>query len=132
MLIAKSGVETTVNGDFNPGTFVQRLNETGGFSGANLVWAAVSNAAPNFQFVTKVSLSGQSQAQKLARIQELLNQGYYVVAEVKGNTGQHWVAIDGIDGNRVLMMDPGSQATDMWNQYNWTNTSELAYFRVTA
>lgn len=132
MLIAKSGVETTVNGDFNPGTFVQRLNETGGFSGANLVWAAVSNAAPNFQFVTKVSLSGQSQAQKLARIQELLNQGYYVVAEVKGNTGQHWVAIDGIDGNRVLMMDPGSQATDMWNQYNWANTSELAYFRVTA
>ena len=132
MLIAKSGVETTVNGDFNPGTFVQRLNETGGFSGANLVWAAVSNAAPNFQFVTKVSLSGQSQAQKLARIQELLNQGYYVVAEVKDTTGQHWVAIDGIDGNRVLMMDPGSQATDMWNQYNWTNTSELAYFRVTA
>lgn len=132
MLIAKSGVATTVNGDFNPGTFVQKLNDTGGFTGALLVWNAVSNAAPNFVFQNKISVAGQTQQQKLQAIQNLLNQGYYVVAEVKGSTGEHWVAIDGIDGDRVLMMDPGSQSTDMWSQYNWQNTSQLAYFQVTA
>lgn len=131
MLIAKSGVATTVDGDFNPGTFVQKLNATGGFSGANLIWAAVSNAAPNFVFQTKITLAGQSQSQKLETIRNLVNQGYYVVVEVKGNTGQHWVAVDGVSGNTILMMDPASQSTNMWNQYNWENTSELAYFAVT-
>lgn len=131
MLIAKSGVATTVDGDFNPGTFVQKLNATGGFSGANLIWAAVSNAAPNFVFQTKITLAGQSQSQKLETIRNLVNQGYYVVVEVKGNTGQHWVAVDGVDGNTILMMDPASQSTNMWSEYNWQNTSELAYFAVT-
>ena len=131
MLIAKSGVATTVDGDFNPGTFVQKLNATGGFSGANLIWAAVSNAAPNFVFQTKRTLAGQSQSQKLETIRNLVNQGYYVVVEVKGNTGQHWVAVDGVDGNTILMMDPASQSTNMWSEYNWQNTSELAYFAVT-
>ena len=132
MLIAKSGVATTVNGDFNPGTFVQKLNQTGGFTGALLLWNAVSNAAPNFVFQNKVSIDGQTQQQKLATIQNLLNQGYYVVAQVKGYDGEHWVAIDGVEGNRILMMDPGSQSTDMWNEYIPSNTIELAYFQVTA
>ena len=74
---------------------------------------------------------GQSQSQKLETIRNLVNQGYYVVVEVKGNTGQHWVAVDGVDGNTILMMDPASQSTNMWSEYNWQNTSELAYFAVT-
>ena len=132
MLIAKSQVETTVDGDFNPGSFVKRLNQTGGFSGALLNWSAVSNAAPNFKFVQKISVAGQSKTQKLQQIRNLVNQGYYVVVEVKGNTGEHWVAVDSVDGDKVTMMDPGSQATDMWNRYNWSNTSTVAYFRVTS
>ena len=130
MLIAKSGVDVNVDGDFNPGTFVQKLNQVGGFQGANFVWGSVSSVAPNFQFVNKTYVSGQSQQQKLSTLQGLLDQGYYVVAEVKGNTGQHWVAIDGIDGNTILMMDPASQSTSMWQQYNWANTSQYAYFKV--
>ncbi len=130
MLIAKSGVDVNVDGDFNPGTFVQKLNQIGGFDGSNFIWSSVSSVAPNFQFVAKTYVSGQSQQQKLSTLQGLLDQGYYVVAEVKGNTGQHWVAIDGIDGNNILMMDPASQSTSMWQQYNWANTSQYAYFKV--
>lgn len=130
MLIAKSGVSVNVDGDFNPGTFVQALNSVDGFEGANFRWYKVSSVAPDFQYVGKVSVSGQSQAQKLSSLQNLLNQGYYVVAEVKGNTGQHWVAVDGINGSNVLMMDPASQSTSMWSQYDWRNTSQYAYFRV--
>lgn len=130
MLIAKSGVAVNVDGDFNPGSFVQKLNQVGGFQGANFVWGSVSRVAPNFQYVGKSHVSGQSQQQKLSTLQGLLAQGYYVVAEVKGNTGQHWVAIDGISDNTVLMMDPASQSTSMWQQYNWVNTSQYAYFKV--
>ena len=130
MLIAKSGVAVNVDGDFNPGTFVQKLNQVNGFDGANFRWYSVSSVAPNFHYLGKAQVAGQSQSQKLSTLKSLLDQGYYVVAEVKGNTGQHWVAIDGIDGNNILMMDPASQSTSMWTQYDWRNTSEYAYFSV--
>lgn len=130
MLIAKSGVQTTVDGEFNPGTFVQKLNANGGFVGANLQWAKVSVAAPNFVYQGSVQISGLSKEEKLNKINNLLSSGYYVVAEVKGSTGQHWVAIDSVSGNTVNMMDPGSTSTDMWKQYNWKNTSRLSYFKV--
>lgn len=130
MLIAKSGVAVNVDGDFNPGSFVQKLNQVGGFQGASLVWGSVDKVAPNFQFVGKYYVLGQSQQQKLSTLQNLLAQGYYVVAEVKGETGSHWVAVDGINDSTVLMMDPASQSTSMWQQYNWVNTSQYAYFKV--
>ena len=130
MLIEKSGVDTNINGEFNPGTFVEYLNDHNGFSGGNLIWASVSNAAPSFVFQQKISVSGYSRDQKLQRIQELLDQGYYVVSEVKGNTGQHWVAIDSVSNDTIRMMDPGSTSTDMWAEYPWGNTSTIAYFKV--
>ena len=130
MLIAKSGVPTNVNGQFNPGTFVQKLNSSGGFVGADFVWASVSSIAPKFVFQNKINISGLSREQKLAKIKELLDSGYYVVAEVKGKTGQHWVAIDSVNGSNVKMMDPGSSSTDLWKQYNYINTSQLAYYKV--
>ena len=130
MLIAKSGAATTLGANFNPGTFVQAMNSSGGFSGANFVWNNVSAVSNNFQFVSKMDISGQTREQKLQAITNLVNQGYYVVAEVKGDTGQHWVAIDNVEGSTVHMLDPGSQSSNMWEQYDWHNTSQLAYFRV--
>lgn len=131
MQIAKSGVKTNI-ANFNPGTFVQFLNKNGGFdSVGNFVWATATKAAPSFQYVGQVGVSGMTKEQKLAKIKELVNnKGIYVVAEVKGNTGQHWVAIDSVTGSNINMMDPGSNATNMWSQYNWKNTSILAYYRV--
>lgn len=130
MLIAKSGVETNIS-NFNPGTFVEFLNNNGGFaSGGNFVWSSATLAAPSFKYQGQISVSGYTREQKLSKIKELLDQGAYVTAEVKGNTGQHWVAIDAISGNNVIMMDPGSQSTDLWGQYDWRNTSRLAYYKV--
>ena len=72
-----------------------------------------------------------SREQKLNKIKELTSQqGVYVVAEVKGNTGQHWVAVEGVNGSSVQMIDPASDNKDMWDQYNWANTSTLAYYKV--
>ena len=130
MLVAKSGVPTVLN-EFNPGTFVEYLNSHGGFvAGGNFVWASVAKVAPSFQFVDRAYVSGYSKNQKLKVLSELMSKGYYVVAEVKGNTGQHWVAVDAIAGETIVMMDPGSSSTDMWAQYNWRNTSTFAYFKA--
>ena len=130
--IAKSGVQTNVSGAFNPGTFVQFLSNNGGFdSGGSLVdYTLATRAAPDFKYQGRVDVMGLSRAEKLAKIKELLSQGAYIVAEVKGNTGQHWVAIDSVEGDNVKMMDPGSKSTDMWSEYNWANTSILNYYKV--
>lgn len=129
MLIKKSGVETKVN-PFNPGTFVQALNQNGGFVGADFYWGKTTTVAPGFVYQDKMYIKNMSKQEKFNRIKGLLEQGYYVVAEVKGDTGQHWVAIDGIQGNDVLMMDPASNSKIMWNQYNPVNTSTLGYYKV--
>lgn len=130
MLIAKSGVPTVLT-DFNPGTFVEYLSQHGGFvRGGNFVWDSTTLVAPTFKHQNIYSVSGYSKQQKLNKIVELMNNGCYITAEVKGNTGQHWVAIDAVEGTTVIMMDPGSASTDLWAQYNWQNTSKLACYKV--
>lgn len=130
MQIARSGVETNVEGEFNPGTFVQFLNKNGGFDGASLKYAPISLAAPRFKYVNSVDVSGYSKEGKLQYLADLINKGYYVVAEVKGTTGQHWVAPVSISNGTITMMDAGSKSTDMWTEYYWGNTSRFVYFKV--
>lgn len=131
MLIAKSKVTTIVSGTFDPGTFVQALSANGGFdNNGNLQWNAVSRVAPNFIYQNSQNIKNYSKQQKLGAINNLLNQGYYVVAEVKGDTGQHWVAIDSVNGNNINMFDPGSSSSNMWSEYNWKNTSRIVYFKA--
>ena len=59
-----------------------------------------------------------------------MDQGYYPICEVMGNTGQHWVAIDRVEGDNVIMMDPGSEAVNLWSQYDWNNTSKVIYYKA--
>ena len=130
--IARSGVSTNIS-NFNPGTFVEYLNRNGGFSaGGNFNWASAEKVAPTFHYGGQISLAGMTREQKLAKIREMSSMpGVYIVCEVRGNTGQHWVAIDHVEGNTVIMNDPGGNTgTDMWGYYNWVNTSTLAYYKV--
>ena len=130
MLIAKSGVPTNIQGEFNPGSFVKYLNNHGGFIGANFVWSSVSKAAPTFKYKGDTNLFGRSKSEKIRLIKEKLDAGYYVVIEVKRPTGQHWVAVDRVEGNNIIMMDPASKETIVWNKYNPSNTSMMKYFKV--
>lgn len=131
MLIAKSGVPVNID-PFNPGTFVEFLNSHGGFaSGGNFMWGVATQAAPSFHYQGQISIAGMSQEAKLNKIKEIVSQpNVYAVVEVKGNTGQHWVAIDSVTGSTINMMDPSSDSTDMWGQYNWNNSSTIAYYKV--
>ncbi len=132
ILIEKSGVNTTII-PFNPGTFVEALNSNGGFDGkGNLYYAPISTVVPNFKYVGNVNLRGKTRAEKLEQIKQYQNQGYYLTIEVKGATpgNQHWVAILGVDGNNVNIVDPASDKTDLWSAYEWSKTSQFNYFKV--
>ena len=130
MLISKSGVQTNIP-NFNPGTFVEYLNAHGGFAdGGNFLWASATNVAPSFKWQGKIELAGKNQQQKFDAIKYEVDNGGYLACEVAGRTGQHWVAVDSISGNQIMMLDPGTNANNMWQQYNWTNTTQCSVYKV--
>ena len=132
ILIEKSGVNTTIS-PFNPETFVETLNKNGGFDGSeNLQYAAVRKAVLGFKYVGNVNLIGKSRSEKLATISQYFGQGYYLTVEVKGATqgSQHWVAITGIDSVNIMMVDPASSQTIMWNAYDIGKTTQFNYFKA--
>ncbi len=133
ILIQKSGVDTGNIIPFNPGTFVEALNNNGGFdNNGNLKYAAVSKVVPNFKYEGNVNLRKKTKEEKLALISQYYNQGYYLTAEVKGASpgNQHWVAIIGINDKNIVMVDPATNHTDMWNAYEFSKTSQFNYFKV--
>lgn len=130
ILIQKSGVTNPIT-PFNPGSFVESLNKNNGFdSNGNLQYAAISKGVPDFQYVGRVTLVGKTQKQKLELIKQYQNQGFYLAMEVLGDTGQHWVAIMNVVGNEIKMVDPSTDNIDVWNTYNWKNSSQFVYFQA--
>lgn len=133
ILIEKSGVPTPNIEPFNPGTFVETLNKNGGFDErGNLYYGPISKVVPNFKYVGNVNLRGKIRSEKLALITQYVNAGYFVTEEVKGATpgNQHWVAVTGVNGNNVIMVDPASNQTDMWSAYEWSKSSQFNYFKA--
>lgn len=132
ILIEKSGVNTLIQ-PFNPGTFVEELNKHSGFdSSGNLSYSAVNKAVPGFKYAGNVNLRNKSKDEKLLLIKQYLDNGYFITAEVKGATPghQHWVAVTSIDDTDVIMVDPASEQTVMWNAYNYIKTSQFNYFKI--
>ena len=132
ILIKKSGISTPIK-NFNPGTFVMELNKNGGFDGyGNLQYGSITRVVSNFKYVGKVKLKGKTREEKLSLITQYYNNGYYITAEVLGatETNQHWVAITGVNGNNIIMVDPGTDQTDMWSAYEFGKTSQFNYFKV--
>lgn len=132
ILIEKSGVSTPMV-PFNPGTFVEALNKKGGFdSNGNLQYAAVNKVVTEFKYVGNVNLRNKTREEKLSIISQYYNQGYYLTVEVKGATegNQHWVAVTGINGNNIIIVDPASDRTDMWSAYEWSKTTQFNYFKA--
>ena len=132
ILIKKSGVPTKDIYPFNPGTFVTALNNVYGFDGANLQYGPISKVVPDFVYQGRINLRDKTKSEKLALIKRYYEEGYYLATEVAGatETAQHWVAIDNVVGDKVYMLDPGSDATNMWRQYDWNKTTQFVYFKA--
>ena len=133
ILIKKSEVPTKDIYPFNPGTFVTALNNVYGFDGANLQYGPISKVVPGFVYQDRVILRDKSKSEKFSTIKKYYESGYYIAIEVAGatETEQHWVALDYVTDNKIVMLDPGSDATDMWSQYDWNKTTQFVYFKAT-
>ncbi len=125
ILMVHSG--SVKSSSFTPRTLVNYLNQNGGFDrSGNLQWYVLTQYAPDFQYKGYEALSG-SKSSKTAKIRNLLAQGYYIIAQV--NYGQHFAAVDTVVDNTVIMMDPGSNATDMFEKYTAAGVTSLRLFR---
>lgn len=111
---------------FNPGTFVQELNNVGAFDswGAIASWAKVTEVIPEVKFVKSGSFSSTTQSGKAQEILSVINEGYYVIC----NVGGHWVFVEGVNGSDVYMIDSAKDEILMFAGYSNSNiTSWQAY-----
>ena len=142
MLIAKSGADTSkiekkYNQPFNHLTFVKAMTSIGGFNNGGSItsWAKPTELVPDFVFVrdsrTTGGFSGNKQ-QKIKILQDLVNQGYYVVLEVRCDS-DHFVALDTVQNGHVYVMDPATKYKEIWTDDGksyWTNPSCSDSYRV--
>lgn len=121
--LAKSGVRTSLS-TLNPATFVNWMNNNGGYSGNLLVWGAVTSLAPNFKYQGQERLTG-SNSHKASQLRNALNNGEYVIAYVKG--GGHWVFVDRVEGDNVYIIDPGANIT---NLFSYSGVDGYASYKI--
>ncbi len=129
--IARSGAQTTLS-EFNPGTFVQELNKYGSFDGyGNFNGGAnIPKIVPSFEFIqTGLDLPADKNG-KINTIKSYIDQGYYVILRVKTSTGQHWVAVTGVTNDGIQMVDPGSDATSVWDEYPVSESSKINVYKI--
>ena len=106
----KSGENKTIF-PFNPKVFVDELNKQNGFTeNDSLIYSVMSDIVPNFQYVDIIVLRGKSETEKLELIMQYFNNCYYLAVEVKGvtNGNQHWVALNNVASNDIVMIDYAS------------------------
>lgn len=106
--IARSGTKIT-SSSFDPGVLGKAMNSQGAFgsSGELLSWGANAwhAVAPNFDFLERTSAGG-SKANKASVIASIISDSTkFVIVSV--NSGGHWVAVTGVNGSEVSIIDPG-------------------------
>lgn len=126
--IARSGTKigTLPSGysEFNPGAFTKSLSENGGFViGGNFAWTGQKTIAPNVEFGDFVSVN-ITDNKKLAEVlsKELASNDdrgtKYIVIQIKhAKSSQHWIAIDSVTSDNVTLFDPGSDGTNLDDNY---------------
>lgn len=114
--------ENSIN-EFNPWICNEALKAAGAFDyNADLIFDCVKNAYPGFVYQGCTSYD-------LSVLKNLVNDGFACVIQVNGSGGwYHYVAVNAIDGDNVVIMDPGSEATSL-SAYGAAYT--ILYFATT-
>lgn len=110
MLVAHSEVDTGNILDFNPGTFINAMNNVGAIgSGGGTNQNYISKVIPNFEFVSSTKVKND-----YSILKQLADSGCFIALEVKKHcSGQHWVAIDNaassaVNWQQIYIWDPSS------------------------
>ena len=116
--------------NFNPGTWVNYLNNHSGFSGPLFKWLDSSwvGLVPNWHYLKRVNLPSSKQA-KIDIVGQALTDGYYPVICVKPDCG-HWVAVTGVTDNDIKIADPGYKESTLVSQhYSFSNVTRMEVFQ---
>lgn len=127
MLLVKAGYFDEA--DFNPGVFCEFMNANRGLDGSgNVYWGVVSKLVPDFAFCGTAYLYGSTEEEKTAEIKSYLDQGYYLVADVRYSG--HWVAVDRVENGTVYMIDPARNTSDiMFEQYDFRGSTRVKMYK---
>lgn len=117
--------ESITDTEYDPGYLCDYLSNNGGFdNNGNLLW----NVAPAITHVGRGEFTGQSQKQIIDKIAKLMDDGYYVILDVKN--GSHYVAIIGIIDGILTMSDPAqNDITDVFEKYSASSCKYYHYFK---
>lgn len=116
MAIRRTGAPLKIP-DFNPGTFVTKMKEIGGFDGNNIYWAKAvdSRISDELQYRECSHTYGTDPTNSFAN---LMNEGWAIVTEVNWNGGYHFVFIDRVENGTIYMLDSSAMA--------WGDTGPVA------
>ena len=129
--IAISCSGTTINNvaNFNPGTFVDYMNKTGGFTGALIYWdnKAIHYFAPDFKYVTQGDLEGTIN-QKLDVVRSKMSDNTSILLYFKNEEHQrgHYVVLKSINGSKLTVYDP---ANGKVNEYDAAGLKGYVLYR---
>ena len=122
---------------FNPGVFANQLKKADAFNrwGGISSWAKISQVIPEMSVVwapEKYSYYWGTTDKniKLNMLKSFMMEGYWPLVNV--NT-HHWVMVEGIVGDKVYMIDPATDNTDMFGYYGnitRTDTNDFDYILV--
>ena len=103
--------------EFNPGTFAKYSGvafTAGGYYLGGDPWT--KEMAPGFVRHANVNIAG-TKKQKIQKMAEYINQGYYPIIQVKYSSGTHFVAIVGTTDDDLIMADPATASTYVFATY---------------
>lgn len=109
MLLRQYNVVTEADvNQFNPWIVNNTLASNGVLdSAADVKWYDIQTAYPGFVYQGYCGYS-------LSELKNLYNAGYACIVQVMGSGGYyHFVAVRSIDGDNVIIMDPGSESTSL-------------------
>ena len=136
--IARSGTKITNLPDdyeeFNPGALATSLSNNGGYdSSGGITWSGFDEIAPNVRFQGVQSFVSSDEGEIAAKMSDVLStpvEGNYqpfVVLQMYHNNQQHWVAVQGIENNKVIINDPARNGTSLSENYSGESWRIVAY-----
>jgi len=110
MAIAKSGVETILGENLNPGTVMQNLS----FDNDLIYWGSTTNISSDFKYEKYISLAGLSKINVIDKLSNYLNNDYYIILGVGNESLRHYVLLDSYnkDTGELYMVDPDPTVSD--------------------
>ena len=109
--------------EFDPGVLANAYTEREAFtSGGGIAsWGTIGQIIPKITFVRDDHLKSSSQHDIAQEIRALMASGLHIILNVNGH---HWVYIEGIHGDDIYMMDPGSNERLVYDYYELEGENE--------